>query len=303
MKLPFGLIDGRLVTTAEVPSGRACGAVCPSCPGPLVARKGEILVHHFAHNGHQAGPDGKSPCTRGYHTALQKMAIQLLSDSGELPLLCLTAHAQRRSQLLGARQAQRQVVPAGTTLSITQVLYDRVLAPDVKPAVLCTLEGFGPLAIELNLDGPLSPEASAAYARLGISCIEIDFSDIATPRNGWLPTVEDIRKLLYSNDVKRRWVFHRDMPAAMKALEVELKTQVRQEEEERRKQLRQRQTAARQPHRYRPKVRKPQDRQSTANQTILWAFCRPCHHTWQVDIRDGRPSFVICPKCRNDVIV
>lgn len=41
--------DGRSVHVSEVPRGLACDCVCSSCDGQLVARKGDINTHHFAH--------------------------------------------------------------------------------------------------------------------------------------------------------------------------------------------------------------------------------------------------------------
>jgi hypothetical protein len=40
---------GRLVPITRVPAGLACGCVCPACGGALVARKGRVVRHHFAH--------------------------------------------------------------------------------------------------------------------------------------------------------------------------------------------------------------------------------------------------------------
>lgn len=53
-RLPFGERGGQLVHIGEVPRGKACDCVCPSCKVPLVARKGQRLSHHFAHAGGQA---------------------------------------------------------------------------------------------------------------------------------------------------------------------------------------------------------------------------------------------------------
>lgn len=49
MKIPYGLKNGKLVHISEVESGAACQCICPTCNAPLVARKGSIKIHHFAH--------------------------------------------------------------------------------------------------------------------------------------------------------------------------------------------------------------------------------------------------------------
>lgn len=45
----YGLKDGILTHVSKVKSGLDCECVCTSCGGQLVAKKGEIKVHHFAH--------------------------------------------------------------------------------------------------------------------------------------------------------------------------------------------------------------------------------------------------------------
>lgn len=311
MKLPFGLIQGRLVSINEVQAGRACEALCPSCLGPLVARKGQVLVHHFAHDGHQTGPGGRSPCTLGYRVALQKMAGQLLSDGKKLNLPPLTIHAEHHGRFVGLRRKHQEVVAAGATLAITQILYNPTLSPDAQPSLLCTLDGFGPLAIELNMTGLPRPKAKQAYARLSVSCIEIDFSEIARPKENWLPTENDIRELLYDSKIKRTWIYHRDAPAIETALKDALTSEVLGEERklrEKRKLRERHRTPGMKSNRQHP-VRQPKPPPRPSNtpppeaRTTLWAYCRPCRHCWEVDISSGRPSTVTCPMCQDDVNV
>lgn len=49
LKIPYGEKGGRLVHVDDVPKGLECNCVCPVCRGTLIARKGDINVHHFAH--------------------------------------------------------------------------------------------------------------------------------------------------------------------------------------------------------------------------------------------------------------
>lgn len=50
VKIPFGRNpDGDMVSVDAVPRGLDCNCVCAECGSPLVARKGEINQHHFAH--------------------------------------------------------------------------------------------------------------------------------------------------------------------------------------------------------------------------------------------------------------
>ncbi|MFP4176379.1 MAG: competence protein CoiA family protein [Planctomycetota bacterium] len=49
IQIPFAERNDQLVHVSGVESGLACSCVCPLCKEPVVARKGEIRRHHFAH--------------------------------------------------------------------------------------------------------------------------------------------------------------------------------------------------------------------------------------------------------------
>lgn len=76
--VPFGQHGERLYAVAEVARGIACECVCPDpqCGHPLVARKGDDRVWHFAHAGDREG----SPCS-GRESGLHKYAKQVLCEA------------------------------------------------------------------------------------------------------------------------------------------------------------------------------------------------------------------------------
>lgn len=50
MRLPFGKYKEELIHISEVQSGRT-DLICPSCGQSLIAKKGKLKEHHFAHDG------------------------------------------------------------------------------------------------------------------------------------------------------------------------------------------------------------------------------------------------------------
>ena len=72
-ELRYGNQNGKLVHISEVESGLDCECICPACKTPLVARKGDIRTHHFAH--HQ-GTDSAA-CVE---TALHLFAKQVIAE-------------------------------------------------------------------------------------------------------------------------------------------------------------------------------------------------------------------------------
>ncbi|MGI1671825.1 MAG: hypothetical protein K6L74_16085 [Neptuniibacter sp.] len=71
--LRYGLKDGQLVFIDEVVRGLDCACLCPHCGGKLIARKGEVNQHHFAH--YQV-----ENCGKGVETALHLLAKQVLQE-------------------------------------------------------------------------------------------------------------------------------------------------------------------------------------------------------------------------------
>ena len=78
--IPFAtrLADGALVAVDEVPSGKRCWCVCPSCQSPLVARRGTQKVWHFAHTARADGADTEVACEFSWAVCVRLMARQLL---------------------------------------------------------------------------------------------------------------------------------------------------------------------------------------------------------------------------------
>lgn len=71
IKLPFALRNGILVHISQVVSGSDCDSICPYCSTQLIAKKGDINEHHFAHI---SGIE----CNLAFETALQILGKSIL---------------------------------------------------------------------------------------------------------------------------------------------------------------------------------------------------------------------------------
>jgi hypothetical protein len=67
--------DGNLKSIKDAQRGASCGCTCLDCQAPLVARKGDILQHHYAHLG------GSSSCSYSPMTALHRRAQELIQKN------------------------------------------------------------------------------------------------------------------------------------------------------------------------------------------------------------------------------
>lgn len=80
----FAAVDhsGAIRFADEVPRGSACGCFCPVCSSPLVAKQGEQLQWHFAHEAGQERPD----CEVGAANLVHRIAVDTLRAEGALTL-------------------------------------------------------------------------------------------------------------------------------------------------------------------------------------------------------------------------
>lgn len=72
--------DNKLVHISQVTRGLACNCFCPGCHAPLVARKGSVNVHHFAHS------SGNEDCHYGYESAVHLLAKSVLERNKTIAL-------------------------------------------------------------------------------------------------------------------------------------------------------------------------------------------------------------------------
>lgn len=117
--IPFALKDGRIVHVDSVAGGRACRCICPACEGALIARKGRIRAHHFAHDA-GANCDGES----ALHATAKLLLFQRIQDAiqerQEIPVvwdcsICPSGHSHKGNLLKRATNAaMEQMIPGAS---------------------------------------------------------------------------------------------------------------------------------------------------------------------------------------------
>lgn len=66
-----------MVHISEVEKGIKCDCICPACNGRLIAKKGNKVIHHFAHY-------NTDECEYGYQTSLHLAAKEILLNAKEM---------------------------------------------------------------------------------------------------------------------------------------------------------------------------------------------------------------------------
>ena len=71
LELCYGMVDGEIIHISEVNSGILQNCLCPKCGSILIAKKGDIRKHHFAHYNYEN-------CQGEQETALHLLAKEIL---------------------------------------------------------------------------------------------------------------------------------------------------------------------------------------------------------------------------------
>lgn len=152
--------DGQLLHINDVPSGLACNCICPGCGKPMVAKKGDLQAHHFAHHAQQ---DGRS-CASAGESALHKFAKRVLDERLEiaLPAMVVADHGDREVVV----QADRRTFD-GAILETK----DGLIVPDV---VLLLRDRR--LIVEFKVTHSCDEQKIDRIRAMNVGAIEIDLS-------------------------------------------------------------------------------------------------------------------------------
>lgn len=75
-----------MLDISEVPRGKQCGCICPSCKTPLIARQGEKKEWHFAHASRAVFEATKKECEFSFYVSVRMMARQILDQELKISL-------------------------------------------------------------------------------------------------------------------------------------------------------------------------------------------------------------------------
>lgn len=198
-QLVFGTdSSGSQVSISEASRGAACGLSCPLCGTSLVAKKGEVYAHHFAHAPGSTCADER----RAVESQAHKLAKSALSSKA----LLLPSY--------------NYLDETGDFVSIRNVVIEEVRGA-VRPDILCEVQWnsndirqptrFVELAVEIKVTHAVSAEKARLYEDLKLPCIEIDLS-----RYRYRTDAEILAGVV--SDAKRRWVWKKP-PMPVKRVE------------------------------------------------------------------------------------
>lgn len=165
---PFGLREGRIVAPGDVPSGAACGCICPGCSGPLVAKKGSIKRWHFSH----LNTEPHDSCAE---SAIHAAAKQVLLEQGEFMAPEFSVGVSAKA-LDGRELYEYEVLSPVRRIRFDRAVPEETIG-DIRPDIV-GYRGERRLLVEMYFRHRVDLEKREKLVRLGIPAIEIDLSDL-----------------------------------------------------------------------------------------------------------------------------
>lgn len=182
-RLIYGLRDEDPVRISDVPSGLECNCICPEGKTPLIARKGPIRQHHFAHS-------LETNCARGVESALHYLAKKVLSTYQSIVL--------PKKESIFPKERERGRVPEHW-FRVTSAQVETKFG-EIVPDVLIDIYGVT-IAVEILVTHKVDERKIEEFRRIGLPAIEIDLSRVDRE----LPE-SDIARLVVGDGGHKYWV-------------------------------------------------------------------------------------------------
>ena len=182
-KLGAAFRDGQLVMIEDVESGLACGCVCPACGTQLVARKGQVRLHHFAH--HNA-----KPCEYG----------------AEMIAVCLADWILRETMKFNVPpiySMPKCILSPLKTLELEELVIGNPFESPIPDLLLRDKEG-NRLIVQVRINHEAEQGKILRIGEEGCSAVEV-----RVPRCELL-SAEEIRKVVVGNVGSKYWLFNRE---------------------------------------------------------------------------------------------
>ena len=221
----------RMVSATDVERGRACECICVACHSPLVARKGEIRIAHFAHH-------RDTDCPSAAEAAIHWMAKQIIAETGHI----FVPHRFKSRRVFGKRRVWEDtlsvVIQIAGLIKIENCEVEKTIFGSSygsltrRPDLVANMDGKA-LAIEICNTHAVDLEKEQWLEHHGYSVLEIDVSDLASIQPDAFKKALEER--LFESSTFSKWLVHLDDRRAEESLtelEHELRTKKQPEEEQ-----------------------------------------------------------------------
>ncbi len=237
--VPFAVdATGNWRDVDAVNRGKECACFCAECKAPLIARKGEIRVHHFAHS-------DRRECQNALQASLYGMAVKILGEVGAEVQIPPAYSVHEMSSRIG--RSERDVREAmidsglddrlrGAKVVLLQPVVHSLRVEDSRPETPEVESKPANLALHFLSDGKRLPAIESAVPSTALSRVLavnlVAFAwqwrrvcDQRNLRETGLPpsAIDEFRKWLAGSAEGRGWIAHEDRTEAERKLRSQIK--------------------------------------------------------------------------------
>lgn len=225
--IPFGLRkeDQMYVDVADVPKGRSCGCLCPSCHIPLIARQGKVNRWHFAHASRKIGNIEQS-CHYSFFVSVRAMAKQIIKTGFRLSTPGYTGEVSERRY--DTWFSELFCVTAPGTIMLDNVQKECLFEQTVVD-ICAQINGY-PLVIYFSHPERRVPVSLKAPDNKRCGVLEIDLSrtgELFLSKNAASDRFDDVLKTFIEEDNhSKKWIFHPREYSAMRRARIRLEERI-----------------------------------------------------------------------------
>jgi len=198
--------DNELRNIEYVPSGLSCDCKCPNCGERLVAKKGDIKIHHFAHI---QGIE----CEGARLTALHLLAQKVLAETKAVILPTFKHSFWGKVKTLYERQL----------IGFDDVKLEKRYNVDLQtriPDCVCITSSGKTLWVEIKVTHGISPEKKQFMRNNHYGCIEFDLSELYD-----IEYSEEQVRTLMQTDTHCHWINFPGMDEKIELIKKEMQEQ------------------------------------------------------------------------------
>ena len=198
MKMNYAIMDEKLIHISEVESGLKCNCICLCCNAKLIARKGKIKEHHFAHAN---GED----CKKGFETMLHIMAKLILKEEKRIRIpnvYILSKLSTFSYQGHIFHRETEEFLPGSTFITFNDVELEKKIDEFIPDVIL--YNNNHRLLVEIKVSHGVDETKLRKIRKSNISTLEIDLSNIKANI-----TIEGLRDLLINDVYNKEWIYNK----------------------------------------------------------------------------------------------
>lgn len=210
--VPFGYLtaESKLVDVHQVPSGKRCGCLCPSCRAPLVARKGKKKIWHFAHDSKSEVTTKLERCSYSFYVSARMMALQLIEERLSIKLPKYVLELSEQLPFSDRYIQVSETVTESSWVVICDISINEEISGS-KVDLLGHVDGY-PLAIIFSHPGRKNHwhVESISNQKAGVVEISLDaLKDRFRTMDSRTKTYSDVLENYITSDLpSKKWIYH-----------------------------------------------------------------------------------------------